>query len=692
MNINDANKIIWQLINEIKGSVYNDRKLDFSFEEIQQSSLDHPSCISFTIDEEVLNQLSIRLFNLVNHEIKGEDYELILKNLLIRKIQEGRMYLSIDISNGYVNRIGLPYPVEFNNISIDCNIDLKSFMIHGAKENNEYTLSFKFDLQNDYDISFSNLKTYIIDENNYAKILKFFRESLLKICNSFFPSFSYKMDIDAKYHAFLPDDIRLNSIEGRNALSVDLHYEKDYKNSNFIIGKNQLAINIGFILANAIPLIEAHYKFKNGSFKLKNETTIISTDQFEYEYRFLVPYVSFYIIAKALNLELEYKNSCITAKVKGSFRTEWANTNTFNDSEDAEAIKMIKDEIDRLAIRDEFESFEWFTFDLTVHADLSCLVTEDPELFFQQLLSLDVKNITLDLNTNSPAVNLKFVKEAIIAYLKKQIIIPNLSANWNYKHFLKIEAFKMNNNSILLEYNMPYPTPFKRNDGIVLAPDEKILPGDRLFSKDRTYALTYRTDGNIVITRIRDSITVWEAQTHSSSPKYLTLGSDGNFSAFDGSSFYWTINKYGKPGNAILESTGSLVLYDCAHWPYWSSKNKISVDELIRPGQSLLSPNGKYAFFFMTDGEFYLMDLPKRAIVWRTYINGKDLWPQKLIMQSDGNLCAYDINGKCFWSVGKAWGNHDCFLAVEDSGEIAIYNKDKKKFWSSKDASIISAT
>jgi hypothetical protein len=104
----------------------------------------------------------------------------------------------------------------------------------------------------------------------------------------------------------------------------------------------------------------------------------------------------------------------------------------------------------------------------------------------------------------------------------------------------------------------------------------------------------------------------------------------------------------------------------------------------INPDGRIFSPNRKYFLVYQTDGalsEFGKLVLYKSAnneIIWRSGGMGAG----SCLMQTDGNLVVYKLSSTLLnppSDVNPCWssnthGNAGAFLAVQDDGNVVIYN------------------
>ena len=84
------------------------------------------------------------------------------------------------------------------------------------------------------------------------------------------------------------------------------------------------------------------------------------------------------------------------------------------------------------------------------------------------------------------------------------------------------------------------------------------------------------------------------------------------------------------------------------------------------PGESLVSPNGKYTFTLNPEGQISLIG---PGVNWSSPTKGATV--NCLVMQSDGNLVLRDSNQNDIWHSGTFY--HASFLVIQDDGNAVIY-------------------
>jgi lysophospholipase L1-like esterase len=89
----------------------------------------------------------------------------------------------------------------------------------------------------------------------------------------------------------------------------------------------------------------------------------------------------------------------------------------------------------------------------------------------------------------------------------------------------------------------------------------------------------------------------------------------------------------------------------------------------LRPGQSLLSQDGRFSLSLQTDGSVVVRQ--GGTVLWSTDATGAP--PSELIFQADGNLVEYDTSGKILWQSNSA-GLLGHLLILQNDGNLVIYD------------------
>lgn len=105
-------------------------------------------------------------------------------------------------------------------------------------------------------------------------------------------------------------------------------------------------------------------------------------------------------------------------------------------------------------------------------------------------------------------------------------------------------------------------------------------------------------------------------------------------------------------------------------------QDRLESNQLLTPGQSLVSPNERFRLTLQTDGNLVLYR--GGTALWATATNGKPA--ARTIMQADGNLVLYDVANQPLWATHTS-GNPGSYVRVQDDGNIVIYRPDNSVVW-----------
>ena len=216
-----------------------------------------------------------------------------------------------------------------------------------------------------------------------------------------------------------------------------------------------------------------------------------------------------------------------------------------------------------------------------------------------------------------------------------------------------------------------------------------------LMSADNRFVFIFQDDGNIVEYGPPDYTVLWSTGVMAPSgttPTELILGDDGNLVAYDSSGkAYWSSKTSGSDANQLLvQNDGNTVLYNTskstAPWstgqsghavgPMYAGGDQLTTEGYITPNTYLRSSDSRYILVFQGDGNIVLSG-PGTHIMWSAGVTvPSGTTPTELILGDDGNLVAYDSNGKAYWS-SKTSGSDANQLLVQNDGNTVLYNTSK---------------
>jgi hypothetical protein len=96
--------------------------------------------------------------------------------------------------------------------------------------------------------------------------------------------------------------------------------------------------------------------------------------------------------------------------------------------------------------------------------------------------------------------------------------------------------------------------------------------------------------------------------------------------------------------------------------------DRMQPGQVLNPGESIASANGRFRFTYQADGNLVLYR--DKAALWASGTNGRGVGV--CIMQTDGNLVLYGPDGAALWASGTN-GFPGSYLVVQDDGNVVIY-------------------
>jgi hypothetical protein len=201
--------------------------------------------------------------------------------------------------------------------------------------------------------------------------------------------------------------------------------------------------------------------------------------------------------------------------------------------------------------------------------------------------------------------------------------------------------------------------------------------GPAVSSPNRDFQFLLRSDGDLVEYGPRGDL-VWEAHTHGTANAYARLQLDGNLVFHDGRGNVVGIsNTPGHPGDVLrVQDDGNVVIYQGGApggAPIWATHTAGADAYLIlRPGQSVYSPNGTYSLSLDTYGHLSVYGPEFDLLAALNNSGGTEA-----ILQTDGNLVLYgqphsDGSLNPIWASNTA-GHRGDVLRVQDDGNVVIY-------------------
>jgi len=101
-----------------------------------------------------------------------------------------------------------------------------------------------------------------------------------------------------------------------------------------------------------------------------------------------------------------------------------------------------------------------------------------------------------------------------------------------------------------------------------------------------------------------------------------------------------------------------------------NAKSALSPGEVLLPGDSLTSPNGRYALTFQGDGNLVIYRTHDGSVVWHSQTYGSGAAFAQ--MQGDGNFVIYTAASQPVWSTGTG-GITPTTFSLTDYGQAAVF-------------------
>ena len=123
--------------------------------------------------------------------------------------------------------------------------------------------------------------------------------------------------------------------------------------------------------------------------------------------------------------------------------------------------------------------------------------------------------------------------------------------------------------------------------------------------------------------------------------------------------------------------------------PSYFRMDTLSMNQPMVPGQFIVSKNQRYKFTYQTDANIVLYRVSDGRALWAMQtVNGAYGYPPgKLIMQTDGNLVAYDNANAAKWASNT--GNRGASpwrLVMQNDGNVVLYDNNNTATWATNTA------
>jgi hypothetical protein len=215
-----------------------------------------------------------------------------------------------------------------------------------------------------------------------------------------------------------------------------------------------------------------------------------------------------------------------------------------------------------------------------------------------------------------------------------------------------------------------------------LRPGATLKRGDSVSSPNGRYRLVMRRDGNLVLLRGHKSL--WSSQSAGHRGAFAKLRRDGEFIVSRAQSVLYNTGTAGAKGaRLVVRNTGEAALVRGGA-TIWSSKTDtylLTPDQVLRPGQSRRSQNGRFLLRMQGDGQLAVIDLQLGQIHWSSQTPGNP--GAYAAMQRQGNLVVYSTAKQALYSTGTT-GPAGTYVAMQDQGNAVIYAPPGVALWSSE--------
>jgi hypothetical protein len=204
--------------------------------------------------------------------------------------------------------------------------------------------------------------------------------------------------------------------------------------------------------------------------------------------------------------------------------------------------------------------------------------------------------------------------------------------------------------------------------------NQELLPGQ--FLTEGNYELVMQTDGNLVLYLESQGEVLWASQTEGIGGAYAVMQSDGNFVVYSTAGrALWASGTNGDVGDElVLQPDGNLVVYGSNGPPLWSTGTEgiqgfeLTPGETLQGGQSLRSPNGRFAADMQTDGNFVVYNAV--GAYFQTDTAGNP--GASITLQSDGNLVVSLPDGHVMWT-SQTQGSGTTALILQNDSNVVAY-------------------
>jgi len=234
-----------------------------------------------------------------------------------------------------------------------------------------------------------------------------------------------------------------------------------------------------------------------------------------------------------------------------------------------------------------------------------------------------------------------------------------------------------------------------------LTANQTLLPNQSITSLNGRYYFIYQADGNLVLYKRYPNGSqkaLWASNTNGKGGNRCIMQGDGNLVIYNPANKpLWSSNTF-KDANStlVMQDDGNAVIYNPAGKAIWASNtvqktvpsgptatgDTMRPGQVLNPGQSIRANNGKFTFTLQTDGNLVLykaLSTGGQVALWASNTNGRPT--QVCIMQGDGNLVLYDVDGAALWS-SNTFKDAGARLVMQDDANAVVYRANNTPAWS----------
>jgi serine/threonine protein kinase len=220
---------------------------------------------------------------------------------------------------------------------------------------------------------------------------------------------------------------------------------------------------------------------------------------------------------------------------------------------------------------------------------------------------------------------------------------------------------------------------------------QQLRPEQHLVSPNNQYTMTMQANGDLVVRG--DNCTIWSSGT-SGNGSYLSMQGDGNLVIYGPSTQLgsgpelWQTSTVGTGSRdyLALEDDGNAVLYNGANDQIYPM-GRANADRLCAGGrlladQTLYSSSEQYRLVMQTDGN--LVAYNQTTPIWSSQTNGKGNGNNYLTVLPDGTPAVCDNTGTQLNAANDARCTAGTdYLVMQDDGNVVIHTSAGSPVWSS---------